>query len=112
VYSHGTPISSSAVELAETEAKKSNKNIEEARVTIGLIHQAVRDMFATSAVASVRDASFHEKMFLTSMIKTLLGTGVHEATLGEVYRLFFHYYFIFYLTLLLTPSTTYYRPVA
>lgn len=73
-----------AVELAEMEVKERGGRLEDARVTIGLIHKAIRDMFATPAVACVRDAALQEKMFLTAFLKSLRRTGTGESTLGEV----------------------------
>ncbi|RKP14348.1 hypothetical protein BJ684DRAFT_19237 [Piptocephalis cylindrospora] len=73
-----------AVELAEMEVKEKGGRLEDARVTIGLIHKAVRDMFATPAVACVRDAALQEKMFLTAFLKSLRRTGTGESTLGEI----------------------------
>ncbi|KAK9768150.1 Origin recognition complex, subunit 1 [Basidiobolus ranarum] len=76
-----------AVELVETahkgdQAKTNGQPI--AQVTMSMVDKAIKEMYASSNVKFIQNASLHQKMFLVSLNYQLRKGGLPEVEFGEV----------------------------
>lgn len=68
-------ICNRALELAE---KKKTK------VTMELVHTAIKEMYVSSGIATLQKCSFHQKLFMVSLLKCFRRDSVTETLLHDV----------------------------
>jgi len=73
-----------AIEIVEERVKKGGKSAKDKHVTIGVINEAVREMFSSPAVTFVQQCSLHQKLFLVSVLKCSQRNGLADVEFGEV----------------------------
>ncbi|KAI8088830.1 P-loop containing nucleoside triphosphate hydrolase protein [Halteromyces radiatus] len=66
-----------AVEIVEQQSTKKT-------VTIGIVNQAIKEMFSSPSVSFIQSLSLHQKLFLVSVMQRVRQIGLAEIEFGDV----------------------------
>ncbi|KAI9019226.1 P-loop containing nucleoside triphosphate hydrolase protein, partial [Phycomyces nitens] len=73
-----------AVEIVEARIRKQSKGDKPAsHVTIGIVNEAIREMFSSPSVAFIQSCSLHQKLFLVSVMRRARRTGLADVEFGD-----------------------------
>ncbi|KAI8393982.1 P-loop containing nucleoside triphosphate hydrolase protein [Radiomyces spectabilis] len=72
-----------AVEVVETRMSAPTDKAPSTHVTISIINEVVREMFASPAVAFIQSCSLHQKIFLVTVMSRIRRTGIGEVEFGD-----------------------------
>lgn len=79
-----------AVEIVEQRQTSSsdgdddNTKTKKHTVTISVVNQAIKEMFSSPSVAFIKSCSFHQKLFLVSVMQRVRQIGLAEIEFGDV----------------------------
>ncbi|KAG0173990.1 Origin recognition complex, subunit 1 [Apophysomyces sp. BC1034] len=72
-----------AVEIVEARLSRDSTDKAPRHVTIGIINEAIREMFSSPSVAFIQSCSLHQKLFLVSVMLRARRAGVAEVEFGD-----------------------------
>ncbi|KAI7861675.1 P-loop containing nucleoside triphosphate hydrolase protein [Spinellus fusiger] len=74
-----------AVEIVELRLSKQSESTSQPpkHVTIGIVNEAIREMFASPSVAFVQSCSLHQQLFLVSVMRMARRTGLADVEFGD-----------------------------
>jgi Cdc6-like AAA superfamily ATPase len=85
------PQSSATSKSTSTSTTKSKKvvnendtNLKNTKVTMELIHSAMKELYLSSGVATLQKCSFHQKLFVVALIKCFWRDSIAETSLAQV----------------------------
>ncbi|KAF7722245.1 Origin recognition complex, subunit 1 [Apophysomyces ossiformis] len=69
--------------LEDNQPKKATTTNATKHVTIGIINEAIREMFSSPSVAFIQSCSLHQKLFLVSVMLRARRAGIAEVEFGD-----------------------------
>ncbi|KAI8339651.1 P-loop containing nucleoside triphosphate hydrolase protein [Chlamydoabsidia padenii] len=75
-----------AVEIVEQQQQQQQDDNKKKKVvvTIGIVNQAIKEMFSSPSVAFIQSCSLHQKLFLVSVMQRVRQIGLAEIEFGDV----------------------------